>query len=155
MRTQKDCKEAALRHLSYRPRTEAELRAHLQKRGFANPCVEQVLAELRDKGLTDDSAFARLWIDSRESSRPRSRAMLRRELTEKGIDAQTISEATGEIDEESSAYRAAQKKARTLATSDYADFRRKLSAFLARRGFGYDVSQRTVKQVWHESGKEG
>ena len=141
--------------MGYRPRSEAELRRRLRQRGFDNERVEKVLSQLREKGLTDDFAFAQFWAENRESFSPRSRAMLRRELRAKGIDAETITEVTGGIDEVASAYRAAQKGARTISTLDYDSFRKKLLGFLERRGFGYEVGQRTVDQVWQERSEGG
>jgi len=144
---------AALRYLRHRPRSEAELRNQLDQRGFDCQHVEQVLSQLREKGLTNDPTFARLWVESRESSGPRSRAMLQRELREKGIDVQTISEAIESVDEESGAYRLAQKKAKAIAILDYASFRNKLFGVLRRRGFSYEICERTVNQIWQEQGK--
>jgi len=56
------------------------------------------------------------------------------------------------IDDEESAYRAAQKRGRTLAKEDYETFRRKLGAFLRRRGFSYEVVSRTTERLWQELG---
>ena len=82
----RECMDAASRYLGYRARSEGELRKYLRKRGFSSQCVERTLAQLREKGYTNDSAFARLWIENRESSKPRSRSLLRWELREKGIN---------------------------------------------------------------------
>ena len=149
-KSEEACLDAALRYLGYRARSEAELRKHLQKRGFSDERVEQVLLKLREKGFADDSAFAKSWMENRECFSPRSRALLRSELRAKGIDAEIIAEVTDGIDERSSAYTAAQKKARGLSTLDHDVFRNKLFGFLRRRGFGYDVSASTVNQMWQE-----
>lgn len=144
------CLDAAFRYLSYRPRSEFEMKVRLRKRGFDDSSIESVLLRLRDQGLVDDAAFARFWKDNRESFSPRSRAMLRRELRQKGIAPQIIAEVAGGIDEEASAYKAAQKKMRLLAHSDYEGFHRGLGAFLRRRGFNYEVVRHTVNQLWQE-----
>ena len=139
--------------MGHRPRSDAELRARLRQRGFDTGCVDKVLSQLREKGLADDFAFAQFWAENRESFSPRSRAMLRRELRAKGVDAETIAEVIGGIDEGASAYRAAQKRVMTISTLDYDSFRKKLLGFLERRGFGYEVGQRTVNQLWDERSK--
>jgi regulatory protein len=145
--------DAAYRYLSYRPRSEFEIRVRLQRKGFDRRTIESTLLTLRGKGLLDDLAFARFWKESRESSSPRSRAALRRELRQKGIDPDVVAEALDGVDEEAAAYRAAQRKAARLGTADHDDFRTKLSAVLRRRGFSYEVTEHTVNRLWQESVK--
>ena len=144
------CIDAAFRYLSYRPRSEFEVKVRLRKRGFDELSIEKVLLNLREQGLVDDAAFARFWRDNRESFSPRSRAMLRRELKLKGIDPCVIAEVAASIDEEVSAYKAAQKIMKKLALTDYESFCRKLGPFLRRRGFNYEVTKHTVNQLWQE-----
>jgi regulatory protein len=146
--------DAAYRYLSYRPRSEFEMRVWLGRKGHGSRTIENTLSALRAKGLLDDLAFARFWRESRESSSPRSRAALRSELRRKGIDADVVAEALDGVDEEAAAYRAAQKKAARLATVDHDDFRTRLSAVLRRRGFSYEVTEHTVNRLWQESVKD-
>lgn len=143
---------AAVRLLGYRPRSEAEIKQHLQRRGFDIGSTEKALTSLKNQGLVDDTAFARFWIENRESFSPRSRRLTGLELRRKGLSNDIIEQVIGEIDESESAYRAALKKARLPSTADYKDFRRRLSGYLGRRGFGYEVINDTVKRIWQESG---
>nr|MBC8429462.1 hypothetical protein [Dehalococcoidia bacterium] len=48
------CLNAAIHYLSYRPRSEAELRERLHRRGFDGDNVEAAIAKLREQGLVDD-----------------------------------------------------------------------------------------------------
>ena len=146
--------DAAYRYLSYRPRSEFEMRVWLGRKGHGSRTIENTLSALRAKGLLDDLAFARFWRESRESSSPRSRAALRSELRRKGVDPDVVAEALDGVDEEAAAYRAAQKKAARLATVDHDDFRTRLSAVLKRRGFSYEVTEHTVNRLWQESVKD-
>jgi regulatory protein len=69
-----------------------------------------------------------------------------------GLEDQVIQETLENInvDEETLAYQAALKKSRNLNNLEWQEFRRKLSGFLARRGFGYDTIQPVVKRIWDE-----
>ena len=147
------CMDAACRYLSYRPRSEKEIKIRLLRRGFDNPCIEIVLKKLREQALIDDLAFARFWSDNRESFSPRGRVLLRKELKDKGIAPDIIDEVLDGLDEESSAYRAAQRKMKAFASSDFKDFQHKLGAFLKRRGFSYTITNNTVNQLWLEMGE--
>jgi regulatory protein len=144
------CLNAAARYLSYRPRSESELRQRLQQRGFDGDSVEAVIARLKEQGLVDDVAFAQFWKDNRQSFSPRSRWLTRLELRRKGVAGDVIDQVVNAVDDNESAYRAAQSKARSLPVSDYQNFRRRLGEYLKRRGFGYGVIAHTVEQLWRE-----
>ncbi|HEY50112.1 MAG TPA: regulatory protein RecX [Dehalococcoidia bacterium] len=140
----------ALRLLSVRPRSEAELKNRLNRHGFDDDTVQRVIAKLKEQGLVDDAAFAQFWQENRENFRPLSRRLIGLELKQKGVDPETIAEAVAEVDDELGAYRAAQKKVRSLAGLDYQSFRKRLGAFLKRRGFDYELINRTIDRVWQE-----
>jgi regulatory protein len=144
------CLNAAFHFLSYRPRSESELRQRLSKRGFDGDNVAAVMARLKEQGLVDDLAFAQFWKDNRESFRPRSQWLTRLELRQKGVAAEIIERVAAQVDDEASAYRAALLKARRLSTADYDGFRRRLGEYLKRRGFGYGLIKPTVERVWQE-----
>ena len=146
------CLNAANHYLSYRPRSESELRERLHQRGFNGDSVEAVLAKLKEQGLVDDMAFAQFWKGNRESFSPRSQWLTKLELRQKGVANNIIDQIADTIDDEDSAYRAALSKARSLSLSDYQSFRRRLADYLKRRGFGYGVINHTVERLWQELG---
>ena len=146
------CLNAAAHYLSYRPRSEFELRERLHQRGFDGDSVEAVLAKLKEQGLVDDMAFAQFWKDNRESFSPRSQWLTKLELRRKGVTNNIIDQIADTIDDEDSAYRAALSKARSLPLSDYQSFRRRLGDYLKRRGFGYGVINHTMERLWQELG---
>jgi regulatory protein len=141
---------AAYRYLSYRPRSEAEIKGRLKRRGFDDDCIGAVMARLKEQDLVDDLAFAQFWKENRESFRPRSQRMTKLELRQKGVAADIIDQVLDEVDDEDSAYRAALARSRHWPMSDYHLFRRRLSEYLRRRGFDYEVISHTVERVWQE-----
>jgi len=146
------CLNAATRYLSYRPRSEFELRKRLLQRGFDGNTIEAVLTKLKEQGLVDDMAFAQFWKDNRESFNPRSQWLTKSELRQKGVAGDITDQVVDAIDDEDSAYRAAQSKVRNLPLSDYQLFQRRLGEYLKRRGFGYRVINHTVERLWQEQG---
>jgi regulatory protein len=145
-----DCLDAAYYYLSYRPRSEGEIRQWLRKRGFSNDVVEKTIARLREQNLTDDLAFAQFWKDSRLSFRPKSKRLIKRELRDKKIDGEIIEQVTNDIDDEEIAYRLGSGRLPSLAHLDYRTFYRRLSSYLAYRGFSYEVIRRTASLLWQE-----
>ena len=63
-------RDAALRYLASRPRSEAEVRQYLARKGFDDPTVNRVIGRLHEWGYLDDEAFARSWVQDRERFRP-------------------------------------------------------------------------------------
>ncbi len=144
------CLNAAMHYLSYRPRSEFELRERLNRRNFDGDSVEEVLARLKERGLVNDTEFAQFWQDNRQEFSPRSSSLTRLELRRKGVAEEIIGQVVSPVSDGESAYRAARDKARRLAVSDYQSFRRRLGDYLRRRGFSYGVINNTVEQLWQE-----
>jgi regulatory protein len=146
-----DAMAAALRLVSYRPRSEKELRDRLSQR-FPDPAlVDTVVDRLVELRLIDDAAFAASWVESRDRSGPRSRRMLAAELRLKGVSRTPADAAVETVDEEDAAYRAAKKKAQVMTGRPFEEFRRKIGDLLLRRGFRYDTANETVKRLWEET----
>jgi len=148
-----DCLNAAYHYLSYRPRSEGEIKQWLQRRGFADEVAEKTITKLREQNLSDDFAFARFWKENRLSFRPKSKRLIKKELRDKKVAAEIIEQVTEDIDDEAIAYKLSSSRMSTLAKLDYPDFYRRLSSYLAYRGFGYEVIKHTAALVWREREK--
>jgi regulatory protein len=146
--------QQALLFLSYRARSESEIRQNLHKHEIPDEVIEETLARLRQDGLANDGQFAQAWVENRSTFRPRSRRMLAMELRQKGLDDQAVSSALQDVDDEPLAYEAAKKRASRLKGLEWADFRKKLSEFLTRRGFSYSVIAPVVTRIWNEVRKD-
>lgn len=149
-----DAKERAIQQallfLSYRARSESEIRQNLRKHEIPEDVIEQTLEHLRRDGLANDDQFARAWVENRSEFRPRSRRLMALELRRKGLDEESASAALAQVDDEALAYEAAQKRAARFNALEWMEFRKKLSEFLARRGFSYSVIAPVVTRVWNE-----
>jgi len=138
----------AVRLIDHRPRSIAEVRRRMERQDIVPDLVEKVIGQLTAVGLLDDVEFARLWVENRETFRPRSHQMLRYELRQKGLDEKTITQALERVDEEQSAHRLALERGRRLSHLDWSAFRQKLTGYLARRGYPYDIIRRAVREAW-------
>jgi regulatory protein len=145
-----DCLDAAYYYLSYRPRSEGEIRQWLQGRGFVGEVVETTIANLREQSLIDDLAFAQFWKDNRMSFRPKSKRLIERELRDKKVAEDIIEQITGDINDEDIAYKLGLSRLSAFANLDYPIFYRRLSNYLAYRGFGYEVIKRTAALLWQQ-----
>ncbi|HEY67253.1 MAG: RecX family transcriptional regulator [Chloroflexi bacterium] len=139
--------ERALNFLSYRPRSEAEVRRNLRQKSVADEVIEVVVERLTRAGLLNDREFARYWVENRLQFNPRGARALRHELWEKGVPASIIADTLADFDEEAAARKVAEARTRRLAHLEPHDFRRRLGAHLARRGFSYAVIEPLVEEM--------
>ncbi len=140
-----------LRFLSYRPRSQAEVLRKLNEQGYSAPVIEATVQRLKDNQLLSDDQFAQTWVENRSTFRPRSKRMLAMELRQKGVEDDVIEQAlAGTEDESSLAYQAGVKYARRLSGVDWETFRKRLGAYLMRRGFSYGTIAPVLRTVWDE-----
>jgi regulatory protein len=146
---------AGMRLIETRPRSLAELRDRLQRKGFAPEAVENALERLSDLGLADDAAFARFWVENRQSYRPRGVNALRAELRRKGVAQDVIGaaidESGGREEEAERAMELGRAAVHKYADApDYHSFSRRLGGYLQRRGFGFDTVRPVLEHLWRE-----
>jgi regulatory protein len=149
--------DRALNYLSYRPRSREEVRRYLRRKETPPEIIEAALARLDRLDFVNDRTFAGFWIESREQFSPRGARALKNELRMKGVERDVVDEMVNDEQDEERALRAGRKKAIALANApniDFATFRNRLGSFLQRRGFGYQVTARTVRALWKELKEE-
>ncbi len=143
--------DAALAFLSYRPRTRREIQLKLAGRGFDETTIEAALSRLEEVGLVNDLVFIETYVRERIANRPMGVRRMAQELYAKGIPRKqtvpVLERVLGEekVEERALAERAADKKCASLR--DHADrraARRRLSGYLARRGFDREVIREIV-----------
>jgi regulatory protein len=147
--------DRAVRFLSYRPRSIAEVRQYLSRAeaGYSVELIEAVVTRLSEQGYLNDAEFARFWVDNRQRFRPKGERALRQELRQRGLESDAIEAALADVDALEAAQQAARPRAERLAALAQADplaFRRKLTEFLLRRGFGYNVAEEVVAALYKE-----
>jgi regulatory protein len=130
---------AALRALERRGFAEVELRRRLRQKGHPPAAVDYVIERARGAGLVDDAQFALRFVESR-AARGRGPARLRRDLLALGVDLRHIEAALraqwSEPDEALTlARQLAERRLRQLSRFPPETRRRRVLAFLGRRGF--------------------
>lgn len=147
--------ERAINFLSYRPRSSQEVRQNLMKKKLPETVIDETIERLQTLGYLDDTAFARFWIENRNSFKPSAPKALRYELRQKGIDDEMLNPLLDEIvDAEAAAYQASQKQISRLRGKTREEFQHKLGSFLQRRGFNYGVIRSVVNRHFEELGEQ-
>ena len=143
---------AALALLAHRPRAAREVRDRLRQKGYSGGAIDAAVTRLEGWNYLDDAAFARAWVENRAAHKPRGERLLAQELRRKGVAAETVAEtiAAAELDEAGAALELARAKVRAYAGLEPAVARRRLGAYLGRRGYGYDVVGPVLERVFGE-----
>ncbi|MEP7001580.1 MAG: regulatory protein RecX [bacterium] len=148
--------DRALNMLAFRARSSAELARALVRKGADRSVVDRAIARLQEQGLLDDFAFAQSFTRAKVLGANQSRRRVQQELARKGVAREVGNEAIELVfDEEGIDQRevveaAARKKLRTLAKHEPVVRRRRLYAFLARRGYDSDDIRRAMEAVGQE-----
>ena len=139
----KRAKDRALKFLSYRDRSEKEIRTKLKDVGYEENILEWVIGELKRLKFLDDQRFALSYAQTQMITRPVGEYFLKRELKQKGVAEelieQTLEKAYEEKDQFSVALELAQQRKKRYANLDEIKVKKRVSDFLLRRGFSWDV----------------
>ena len=147
--------QKALNLLSRKQRTSHEIQQKLVEKGFSSSQIDAVLAKLQKAGFIEDEKYAEMWVENRNSFHPRSQRLVRLELLHKGVANEKIEKAlAGSAEDSELATQAAMQQIRKYESLDWENFRKKLTAFLLRRGFSYGTVAPVVRSTW-ESVHEG
>ena len=150
-------RQICLNQLDHAPRTRAQLRDVLARKGVEDDVAEQVLGRFAEVGLIDDAVFAQLWVTSRHRGKGLARRALTQELRRKGVADETVAEAlaTLEPEQELATARALVQRRLRTTTGLAPDARvRRLAGMLARKGYPAGVAFRVVKEALAAEGVE-
>jgi regulatory protein len=136
----------ALRGLEIRSFARGDLSRRLVRKGHPRPAVDAALQRVHELGLLDDAAYARTYVQTR-AARGRGPVRLTRDLLSMGVERSLIDRALEAEWPEGSDQSAvplalARKRAGQLAGLPRQTRRRRVVAYLARRGFtGREISE--------------
>jgi len=143
-------KDYAFLLLKFRLRSENELRQRLKKKKFDADIIEMTLFFLKDKGFIDDNYFAKTWIESR-IKKPLGIRRLKAELSIKGINKAIIDTQIDEIkksySEEDIVGGIAKDRLNKLKGIDPQKAKKRVYAYLLRRGFSPEVVIDVISQI--------
>lgn len=147
--------DAVFHFISFRPRSEKEIRQFLQKKSkklgqLTDSMFRRILDRLRELNYLDDEKFVRWWVDQRQSHRPKGTRFIVAELRGKGI-AQDVIDAVitqqSEYSELDGARSIVIKKMKQWKTLPVTEQKKKIYEHLARRGFTSDLIHRIIDEV--------
>ena len=142
---------AALRLLSFRPRTARELSDRLCEKGFTPDVAGRVCGRLKELAYIDDRQFTLSWLKTFSGPKCLNAWVLKRELKKKGIAPELADDVVEEnFDGEdvfSAACELARQRMSKVPARDADKAKARVQNMLLRRGFDYDFIRKVMAEI--------
>lgn len=148
--------DKALRFLSFRPRSEKEIKDFLKRKKVSASVIGIILTKLKNQKFVNDEEFAKWWMEQRTSFRPLGLRLIKIELRQKGLSQEIIEKIISNDEflisnDLEQVRKLIEKKIARYKGLSRQELYQKLGGFLARRGFDWE----TIKQAIDEVVKKG
>ncbi len=143
-----------LRLLSFRERSEKELKSRMKLAGYEDDVMERTLKKVKEMGYLDDDRFARRFVESGRS-KGFGKYRLQSGLKEKGIDEETVKQLLAPVSDEEELRQACLLLQRKIKEGDRGFIQRKefekYQRFLLRKGYSYFIASKALKKIFKDS----
>ena len=152
-------KNLALYHLSFKVRTEKEVREYLKKHDIDEKITGQVIANLKDENWINDHQYTYSIINANQLSGDKGSYLLSQKLAQKGVPKSTIESVLKDFDFTEVAQRVAEKLLKKYTGKLPARaLQEKIIQNLTNKGFSYSDAKSAFdnldSQVDHETTQE-
>lgn len=147
----------SLRFLSYRPRSEKEIKEKLKSKKAESQVIETIVQKLKEQKFLNDEEFTRWWIEQRTKFKPKSLRLIKLELRQKGITNDIIedqililhlADKDQLLSEKERAKKLIENKMERLKGLTKQEVYQKIGPFLARRGFDFDTMHEVIDEYY-------
>ncbi|WP_017728964.1 recombination regulator RecX [Halalkalibacterium ligniniphilum] len=139
-----------LNYLSFRMRSEKEIKNYLLEKGREQPIIDEVIERLKMQNLVNDRAFAKAYVHTKQKTTSKGPQLLKQELKAKGVGETFIEEALSAYSHEEQKEflkKWIEKQSQRSTKDSAAVFKRKLGNRLLQKGFSYSVIESAMEQV--------
>lgn len=144
--------ESAVHFLSYRARSEKEVRDNLAKKKADPQMIDRVVTWLKEQRFLNDADFAKQWMESRARSKPKSLKLIVAELRQKGVTQEIIDSVVADPETELGSDK---DRAEKIARKKYPKYKhlprqelyQKLGGVLARQGFNWETIKSSIDEI--------
>ncbi|MBS4209132.1 recombination regulator RecX [Bacillus sp. FJAT-50079] len=144
---------AAIYFLSFRMRSEAEIRTYLKKKEWEEPVIQAVLHKLNEQKYIDDLEFAAAYVRTQVNGGKKGPGTIKKELKQKGVEDQFIDEALSFYNEEQQiddAIQLGNKVAKKNSSLAERIVKQKIEQFLLTKGFPFHIISIAMEEVEYE-----
>ncbi len=141
-------KNVAYKFLSYRQRSEKEIRAKLKEKKIQPATIEKIIKYLRELKYLDDELFSKMYLQSQLLNKPAGKRLLKMKMLEKGISKDTadkiLKENYNEEDEIKAAKLLLSKYTKRIKKKDEKEIKKKCFQYLISRGFDFEIAKQVI-----------
>ncbi|TAL70449.1 MAG: regulatory protein RecX [Bacteroidetes bacterium] len=146
-----DVKQVAFNYVSYKPRTEKQIRQRLKEKGFEKVESDSAIGFLSKFDLVDDEKYSKQFIADYLKRKSVGKSKLISELLRKGIDKALAEDSVEKFfskdDTLEYAMKAVNKKLRVIRHKPLEKQRDSLIRFLFASGFDWDIIRIVLKEI--------
>lgn len=141
-------KNCALKYLSYKLRTEKEVRLKLQDEGFDSDSIDMAIEELNVLGYINNKIYVQKFVFDRSKLKPKSKKLIKLELLSRGIQEEIIDEVLDDWNVDESVVAEGLVK-RKFGKYDFNDEKVKSKAymFLKHRGYSHETIESVIGRI--------
>lgn len=150
--TYKDAKLAAFNFVSFKPRSESEVRQRLERKEYSSDSIEKAIKFLYEFNYLNDEEYANMFVKNFIKKTPSGEFKLKQELLKRGISEDFINKSIAEYYPSNKALEmaeeAAKKHLKKVSHKPKVKQKKLISDFLARRGFDWDVVNKCIDKMF-------
>lgn len=138
--------------LSSRVRTEKEIIQKMKLKGYEEDTIQGVIKKLTELGYINDEVFAEMYTEDKQKLGKLGGNRIKQELMQKGVSREIAQKVVEERTDKDEEYETAleigtRKYEQTYHKDEKRKAYQKLSAFLVRKGYSFDIVSRVVKEI--------
>ncbi len=148
-----NAKTSAYRYLGNRNHSSFEIKQKLQKKGYSNQIIADVISSLKQKGYLNDLEFTHSFIQNRLERKHEGLIKIKTELFKRGVSSEIITSAienySGDTIHYDNAKILLEKKYRSLKNKnlEYIKLKSRLYSYLRSKGFTNDVIIKSIDNL--------
>ena len=137
--------------VSRQSRTKKELLDKLKRKEYEPDVIARVIKEAEENGLIDDKRYAFAYASDRVNFYKSGKNLVKMKLQQKGVEKGLIDKALERayegVDEYAQALDLAKRRAKTYKKLDKLTVSRRLTSYIVRRGFSFDIALKVTKAI--------
>ena len=153
---QNKANNCALKFLGFKSRSIKEIVLKLSQKGYEEDIINNTIQYLKKYNYVDDAHYAQSFCKDKINMKKLGQKRLKTELQAKGIDQSVISEVLEDLLDEEKEYENALLLAKKKLSSSYKNDEfnaqyRKLSGFLSRKGYSFNLIAKVLEKLLKKS----
>ena len=140
--------QKSLRYISYKWRTETEVRNYLLENEYDPSLVNNTIQKLKEMQFINDHSYATSFVEQRIRHKPRGKKMMEYELKKKGLKSEDIAVGLLKVDQEiefEMAVELLKKRAHRYQNEDWKKARQKIGVYLQNKGFSLEIIHQVLE----------